>query len=363
MELKGKILVAISFFVILLTGVSIYYVVTGSYSDRTPVAEVNGSPIAVKDFKSELDRQRASIIDSFRRMYGAKYGGHFWETEYNGETPETAAKKRALNEIVRFKVELELAKQHGLVQGTSYDDLQREMDKENGQREGSLKAHQPIYGPVRLDESAFRNVYISKLRNNPKEMLSESELKASDEDLKRHYEQVKETLFVSEDRVQFQKISISYRDAQHSNDDQQNQAAKKRMNSIRQLAVQGKMMSEAVKALQIENDGNKVRYTEEELNTSTAGSYYKSQPMLFYVIAGGLKADEISSVFDEAILGEYVFIKITEREAVGYKNFDGNESVVRKSYLDSAYTDYVDKLAAEARVEIIPKIYDRIKMQ
>ncbi|MGG1514404.1 hypothetical protein ABE504_03255 [Paenibacillus oryzisoli] len=350
--------------VISISSLSIYLTLAGRLSDRALVAEVNGSPVTVKAFRSELERQRASVIDSFRRLYGAEYGSHFWQTSYNGETPEAAVKKKALDEIVKFKVELELAEQHGLVQGTSDEDLQREMDKENGQREAALKANRPIYGPVQLDESAFRNVYISKLRINLKEMLSESELKASDEELKRYYEQVKDTQFIDEDRIRFQKISVSYRDAQSGGSgDQQKQAAKKRLDAIRQRADQGIPMSEAAKVQQADSAGHSIRYTEEELNANTAGSYFKTQPTLFSILAGGLQAGEISGVFDEAILGEYVFIQITGREASGYKSFDKAENDVRKSYVDTAYSAYLTKLADEAKVEINPKNYDRIVMQ
>ncbi|MGG1552035.1 hypothetical protein [Paenibacillus ferrarius] len=349
--------------VISISSLSIYLALAGRLSDRAPVAEVNGSPITVKEFRSELERQRASVIDSFRSLYGAEYGSHFWQTSYNGETPEAAVKKRALDDIVKFKVELGLAEQHGLVQGTSYEDLQREMAKENGLREAALKAKQPIYGPVRLDESAFRNVYISKLRINLKEMLSESELKASDEEVKRFYEQVKGTPFIDEDRIRFQKISVSYRDAKSGGSgDQQKQAAKKLLDVIRQRADQGKPMSEAAKAQQTDIAGSLIRYTEEELNANTAGSYFKTQPTLFSILAGGLKAGEFSGVFDEAIRGEYVFIQITGREAFGYTSFDNVENDVRKSYVDQAYAAYLTKLADEARVEINAKYYARISM-
>lgn len=363
--MKRKMTVAAILAVITMASLSIYVAMAGRLSDQALVAEVNGSPITLKEFKNEMERQRASVIDSFRRLYGAEYGSHFWKTSYMGETPESDVKKRALDEIVKLKIELKLAEQHGLVQGTSYADLQREMAKENGQREAALKAKQPIYGPVRLDESAFRNVYISKLRIHLKEILSESELKASDEVLKQHYEQVKDTQYIDEDRVRFQKVSVSYRDAKPGNgSDQQKQTAKKLLDSIKQLADQGKVMSGAVKAQQADNMGQQmIRYTEEELNANTAGSYFKTQPMLFSILASGLREGGISSVYDEAILGEYALIQITDREALGYKSFDKAESDVRKSYVDTAYSAYLNKLTDEAKVEIIPKYYDRISMQ
>lgn len=350
--------------VILIAGSVIYFRLASSNSDSASVAMVNGSPITVKEFKSELQRQRAIVIDYFRQSYGAEYGSDFWKTEFKGENPESAAKKRALNEAVRLKVELELAKQYGLVQGISYDDLMREMEKENQRRKAAIKEHQPIYGPVQLDESTFLNDYITKLRNELKEKLSENELKVSDADLKRYYEQVKDTLFVKGEKVKFQKITVSYREAGSSeNIDQQMQIARKQANSVRQLVIQGKKMSEAAQELQAENEGLAVHYSEEELNPDTASRYFKSQPTLYSVLTNDLKKGEISNLFEEEMWGEYVVIKIMEREAMEYKSFDENKRNVWNSYMGEAYSTYLNKLVANAQIDIITKTYEGITMQ
>jgi hypothetical protein len=45
----------------------------------------------------------------------------------------------------------------------------------NGDRQ-AIEAKLHVYGPVRLDEGTFINVYLSKLRNELQEKLSEAEL-------------------------------------------------------------------------------------------------------------------------------------------------------------------------------------------
>jgi hypothetical protein len=348
--------------IILIAGVVLLYGSTGSISDRAPVAEVNGSVITAQELGNELKQQRASVIDYFYRSFGAEYGKNFWKTDFNGENPEDTAKKRALQEIIRLKIELELAEQHGLVQGTSYDDLLREMDKENQRRLAAVQAREPIYGPVQLDESTFMNYYISKLRIELKEKLSKDELSVTEEDLKQHYEFVKDTLFAMEDKIRFQKISVSYLDdgRSGSTSNQKKQTAKKGIDSIKLLLDKGKEMDEAVRERQGGNEALAVRYTEEDFNNETAGTYFKSQPVLYSVLKDNLSVNSVSPVLDEAMQGEYVLVKVTGRETSGYKSFDETERNVRNHYLDTAYGAYLEKLIREAKVDIHESSYKRI---
>lgn len=359
MKFTKRIVVAMT--ILPIVGAIVLYASVGADSGQTSIAMVNGSVITTQEFKSELEKQRTSVIDYFYRSKGVAYGKNFWETDYNGENPEETAKKRALDEIIKLKIELELAEQHGLIQGTSYDDLLHEMDKENKRRLAAIKAREPIYGPAQLDESTFMNDYISKLRMQLKEKLSEDELNVTEEDLKRHYELIKETLFTLENRTRFQKISVSYKeDAQSKTTNPKKQLIKKRMDAIKRLLDQGEEMDQAINELQGENDAFVVRFTEENLNKDTASTYFKSQAVLYSVLADNLGVNQVSSVFDETMQGEYVVVKVVSREKSGYKSYDESKRNVWKNYVDTAYGDYLDKLIREAKVDIDESTYKNI---
>ncbi|WP_236291574.1 peptidylprolyl isomerase [Paenibacillus allorhizoplanae] len=359
MKFTKRIVVAMT--VLPIVGAIVFYATVGADSGQTSIAMVNGSMITTQEFKSELNKQRASVIDYFYRSKGVAYGKNFWETDYSGENPEETAKKRALDEIIRFKIELELAAQHGLIQGTSYDDLLHEMDKENKRRLAAVKAREPIYGPVQLDESTFMNEYISKLRTQLKETLSEDELNVTEEDLKRHYELLKDTFFTLEDRIRFQKISVSYKeDAQSNTSNPKKQSIKKRMDAIKRLLDQGEEMDQAISELQGENDAFMLQFTEENLSKDTASTYFKSQAVLYSVLTDNLGVNQVSSVLDETMQGEYVLVKVVSREKSGYKSYDESKRNVWKNYVDTAYGDYLDKLTREAKVDIDESTYKNI---
>lgn len=344
--------------------VFVYSSGTAAVPDAELVAQVNGSPVNAVEFKRELERHRAEVIEGFHRTYGAKVDSDFWHADFNGQNPEEALKQRALKELVRTKIELELFRRHGLIEGTSYGDLIREMEKENERRLAAVRAKQPVYGPVPLDEPSFMNIYISKRRNELKEKLSEEELAAGVEDLKRHYEEIKDTLFVSEGKVRFEKISVSYKTAVSGNDGGRGkEQAQATLDMARLLADQGKSLAEAAKELPGGGGTVAVRYTEEELNSQTAGAYYKFQPALYSVLSSGLPVGRISPVFDEAAQGEMVLIKVIGRETGGYKSYEDQTRQVWSSYMDAAYSAYVDRLVDEAHVDIYPKAWDKISVR
>ncbi|MDR6551672.1 hypothetical protein [Paenibacillus qinlingensis] len=357
MKFTKRIVVAMT--ILPIVGVIVFYASVRADSGQTSIAMVNGSVITSQEFKGELDKQRTSVIDYFYRTKGVNYGKNFWETDYHGENPEEMAKQRALDEIIRLKIELELAEHHGLIQGTSYEDLLHEMDKENKRRLAAVKAREPIYGPVQLDESAFMTYYISKLRTQLKESLSEVELNVTEDELKRHYELLKDTLFTQEDRIRFQKISVSYKgDAQGSHANKP--SIKKRMDAIKLLLDQGKEMDQAISELQGKNDAFMLRFTEEDLNKDNAGTYFKSQAVLYSVLADNLGVNQVSSVLDETMQGEYVLVKVVAREKTGYKNYEESKRNVWRNYVDAAYGDYLDKLIREAKVDIDESTYKKI---
>ncbi|OAS22042.1 hypothetical protein [Paenibacillus oryzisoli] len=363
MKFTKRIIVVVTVLVLTIVGAVVLYASVGADSSQTSIATVNGSVITMQEFKRELEKQRTPVIDYFYRSKGVAYGRNFWKMEYQGENPEETAKKRALDEITRLKIELELAERQGLIQGTSYEDLLHKMDRENKRRLAAVQAREPIYGPVQLDESTFMNDYISKLRMQLKERLSENELNVTEEDLKRHYELLKDTLFTVEDRIRFQKVSVSYREDEQGNvNDSKKQAIQKRMEDIKLLLDQGEEMGSVISNLQDEKDPFVVRFTEENLNKDTAGTYFKSQAILYSVLTHHMSINQVSSVFDETMQGEYVLVKVVDREIGGYQSYEESRRNVWRSYVDTVYGDYLDTCMREAKVKIDASAYKKIHM-
>lgn len=340
------------------TGVGVFCAYGGTGEASTVVAQVNGIGITAMEFRRELDNQRAPVITYFHRTYQANVTEAFWDTRYGGESPEGMAKDRAMEALVKRRMELELGRRYGLLSGTAYGDLLEQMDQENNRRAEAVKASQPVYGPVRMDESVFIPYYLSKLRNALKEKVAATDLGVSEEELLQLKALEKNPVPPETERVRVRKLAVSYRSAELTGDgsptNQQDSIA-----HLKQLLEQAVGESGDT---QLSREGENVRVSVEELNGESAGMYYKSQPALYAILSGGLEAGQASPVFDEALQGELVLVKVLER---GKGDSGGGKgSVVPEAgmSLDSLYTQYIERLAAEAEVILCPD-FDRLRMK
>jgi hypothetical protein len=316
------------------------------------VAEVDGDPITVRELDRLIELQRASVIDYFKRTHGAEYNKNFWQTSYNGEVPAQLAKQRALQEAVRTKIILQLAKSRGMLRVASYEGLLAEMDRENLRRKAAAESDQPVYGPVQFDEGTFMEFYMSRLLIQLKERLSYDELAVTDEKLLQHYESVKDTLFRLEDNVRFYRISVSYLADGHRMDSGMKLKAKEMMDSVKQRLEEGGKVDAAVKDLQDVYTGLNMQIGEERFDDVTARDYFKALPELFEALSSSLEAGQSSPVIDDRAAGQYVLAMIIGREANGYRSFEEQRDNVRKHYLDSSFNTYVNRLIERAEVII-----------
>lgn len=337
------------------TGVGVFYAHGGTSEASSVVAKVNGVGITAVEFRRELDNQRAPVIDYFHRTYQANVTEAFWDTSYGGENPRKLAKARAMEELVKRKVELELGNRYGLLSGMAYEDLLEQMDRENKRRAEAVKARQPVYGPVRLEETVFIPYYMSKLRNELKEKVAAADLGVSEEELLRLKALEKNPAPPEAERVRFQKLAVSYRSAELMGDG----ALANQQETLVRLKQQ---LEQAAGETALSRGGADIRVTEEELNGETAGIYFKSQPVLYALLTGGLQKGQASPVFDEGLQGQLVLVKVLEREKGDSGGGSSGKVPEAAVSFDSLYREYIGQLAAEAEV-ILSQSYDRIRMK
>lgn len=326
-------------------------------SGNDTVALVNGEPITAAEFDQSLRRQRSAVMDYYRRTYGATVQTGFWRTAYNGETPADKAKEWALDEAVRKKVLLTLAEAHQLVPGASHEALLEEMRRENARRQAALEAGQPVYGPVRFDESNFTDFYVGKLRVELAERLAERDLEASEEQLLRHYEGIKENLFRLEDEINFTLITVSYADDGQRSDELKRQA-EAAIRDIGDRLGKGEDVADIVRSH--EANGIIANLTQEHMDGSTARYYYKSLPQLYEWLTTSEGAGTVGPIIDNVAEGGLALAYVTDRTAGGYRSYEEQRDNVRKHYLDMKLDVYLERLAVEAVVNVKEERLDRI---
>lgn len=344
--------------------------------DAETIAEVNGDPVTAAEFRRFLAQQRAAVIDHFTRTRGTVVDERFWRTEFDGETPADAAKRLALEAAVRFKVELGLAREHGLIPETSREYLLVEMEKENARRSEAARSGLPVYGPVRFDENGFVEYFLGRIVTHLKESMAERELDATDERLRRHYESIKDELFRLEDEVRYEEFSVSYLADGARVDAGLKEAARETLEAVRQRLERGETAEAAIREAEREPErrgtaepaardaeqagGPGVRHAERLLNGDTARTLYRSLPELYEAVTRLTDADPVSPVIDDAASGRLVLARLIERQPQGYRSFEEQKANVRSHYLNIAYDAYVQRLVRNADVMLAEDAYRKI---
>lgn len=358
----GKaVLAAVLGAAVLLTGALVFAAGKDQRPGSIQVARVNGDSVSAAELKYFAGLRRASVIDEFSRKYGVEFGEGFWTRQVQGQTPLELLRKQALTDVVRLKVVLQLARQEGVIQDTSFAAVEEEMGKENERRKKAVANGEPIYGPVRFEASTFVPFYQSKLAVVLKERLAATVLAATEEQLNAHYEAYKKKLFPAEDHIRFEKAAVSYRlDGKESAETKQ--AAQAAAAELRRRLAEGQSIAEAAVGLSSAVPEEAVAYVKElVLDSATASRMFKSEPLLYEALRSAGPGQSVLPVQDDRAAGCYVVAKVNGREAADYISYEESRDLVKKHYLDIAYEAYIDELTRIAAVELLDG-YDKVSV-
>jgi hypothetical protein len=162
---------------------------------ETAVAQVNGEAITLREFRAELLAVSGDVYAQIERVFHLPDGDDFWNQPLAGGTPLQRARRVALDNCVKRRVQLQLAKAHGLLIDTSYADLLVRLERENAERKATVARGGVIYGPRQYGERDYLEYWFSNLVLRLKEKLSVRETRVEDEDVAANYLANRETRF------------------------------------------------------------------------------------------------------------------------------------------------------------------------
>lgn len=316
----------------------------------TPLAKINEDELTLAELKHFIQVHRASVIDYFIREHGADVHAGFWHQQFQGEVPGERLLAAAIEEAVRMKVELQLARQHGVVSEISYRALLQEMEKENERREAAIARGEAVYGPSRFDESSFIDFYKSKTAALLKETIADSQLLPSEQQLKLYYESVKTELYPVEDRILFEKFSITYKqNGEHS--ERMKEQMLRAAEALTQRLVAGDSAEASIKALEADFASTAAVFEGTlVLDESNASQMYKSQQQLYAALRNSDVLAPAPLIIDNTAEGRYEVVKIVERETAEAPNFAEVKDIVAMKYIEVAYEQYVDSHVQAANI-------------
>lgn len=300
---------------------------------------INEIAIPQEEYIMFLQDQKALTVNYFTQTHGAEYDVDFWESRYGEEVPINLAKEAALEELVRIKIEQQVAKELGLIKDANFNALIDEMEKEES-----------IYGAENMDLFQKYSVFHSKLVLDAKEKFKLNHKKIEEKILKTKYEEVKETMFNAPDDLKVIDLAIEVLDG---NDHEVV------LNEILEAINQGITIDDLIdtyqgKGIIMPGEKNYGAYEGKDANLS-------EEDLMLKEVAYTLEAGEMTLPIPS---GErYHILVCLERQAKGVADFEEVEIVVEDMLKEEAYENYIDELVAKVKVEINEKEYDAIIMQ
>jgi len=159
---------------------------------------INGNNVQLAEFLLVANQKRSDIMNLFRKnisKYPAINEEKFWNSTFDGIKPIEKLIVETEKQLIRIKIEQELAEQYGIIKKFNYPDFKHNLKQENKRRMKAVENKQVIYGPVQYSEE----FYYGYLHNNMvlalKEILGKEVFNFTDKMYQNFYEQNKETLF------------------------------------------------------------------------------------------------------------------------------------------------------------------------
>ncbi|MHA6480988.1 hypothetical protein ACX1C1_03590 [Paenibacillus sp. strain BS8-2] len=318
------------------------------------VAEINGDAISSAELAHFAKLHRASVIEAYLSESGAALDDGFWKRDVRGTTPMKSLRDQAFREALLMKIELQLARELGLVNDVSFASLLVEMEKENVRREAAVSKGEPIYGPASFDASSFIDFYRGKLAASVKEVWAERSLKLGEQELKTFYEGIKTSLMPMEGSLTYETIAVAYR---HDGEESETLRAYalRVAETIREQLAAGE---HTVEDKQLPTGLSVIHSGELELNEETASRLYRSENALYEALRASTADQPVPSVVDDRAAGRYIVAHVTGLQPDEPPVYEEVRDIVRKLYVEREYEEYVQAQADAAIVLLLPE-YDQ----
>jgi hypothetical protein len=252
-------------------------------------------------------------------------------------------------------VEQTLAKANGVIADISYSSFLESLAAENERRKKALSASEPIYGPKQYGEDTYFVYRFSNMVIELKRRLGRSELRPTEEQLREHYESVKDTLYKLEDTIKVWIISVPFKlsvddSGGLSRDEARKkiEAAKGRLDGGEEFGVVAAAYNEDGSVGERTFDDNSRRFDERRRPGVREAAY-------------SLSEGEVSGTIEER--RAFHILMCVEREAAGHMPYDEVKHNVSANHVDCEYEKLVDDLVRTATVEINRPVYDALRVR
>ncbi len=279
-------------------------------TDSEYLLTVDGYGVTEEEFLMFLRDQKAVTTNYYWTNYKMETNDAFWRTEVDGQTPLDYAKDRALDQVTEAKAEFILASEKEILEYKDYDEMMKDMERENKERAKKKDSGETFYGVEEYSPFTYYQ-YLSGGARSELENRQIEKTNPSKEELEALYEEYKESFSLGE----IYKYTVHYADG----------------------------TTETV-----------------EQNTREIGKGEEVKEDLIYNYFPMMQAGEFIDyyIYD----GREASIEFNGVKSLGYASFEETEKSLRAFYARAEVAGWIEKMTQDAEIVIDEARYDALEM-
>lgn len=170
-----KLLSAILVFVVVLT----FFSCTKEETTPSAVATVNGEVITEDEFEYFRKKYKSQVLNECLESFSVEYTEDFWQTEFDGTTPEKILYDKVLEECVKAKIQFVLMKEEGIYDDITFEGLRLKAEAFNAENENK----QGVVGIKSIQMSQFYSYYLQTGIMELQNIYAEGKLKPDEKEI------------------------------------------------------------------------------------------------------------------------------------------------------------------------------------
>ncbi len=167
-------------------------------------ATVNGEIITTAETEYFRKKYKSQVLNDYLEKYSVQYTEDFWQTEFDGKTPEQELNERVLEECVKAKLQFILMKEEGIYEDITFEALRLKAEafnEENKNKEG-------IVGIKSIRMSQFYTYYLQTGIMQLQNIYAEGKLKPTEKEIENKISEFKGGLDSAHEQ-DFESIAVS----------------------------------------------------------------------------------------------------------------------------------------------------------
>lgn len=173
----------------------VFIFLTGMLKDKQTAGTVNGHAFYQEEMKLYQEQKRAAVAAEFSARYQLdSFGQSFWQTDFDGRTPEQALYEEALAALVRDKVIQQEAVSRGIPAPLDFREMKKAWKLESDDRAQQTNNQSPVYGPQGYSLFDFQQYLMTDTANQLKRFLLENEWKPDEQKIRDAFSRLPESM-------------------------------------------------------------------------------------------------------------------------------------------------------------------------